>query len=459
MADTSFNITADSKADSTAHHENAELYAGHLREVSQHYLDTAKAQGKAGVVIASGSLKTAFLDDHTYPFKVNPHFKALLPITQVPDSFVVLREGEKPQLLFNQPEDYWHMTPETPAGYWVDQWDITPITQLSDAHNHLGDSDKLTYIGEETAIAAELSITDCNNPDLLNPLHYQRAYKTDYEISCLQAASRIASLGHQAAKAAFDEGASEFAIQQAYLTSISHREQETPYSNIVALNEHCAVLHYQFYEHKRFNGSERKSMLIDAGANYQGYAADVTRTYAAEPGLFRDLIAAMDEAHLGIVADIEVGMDYATLHEKMHMRLADILKQHGLVDMSKEAMIETNLTFTFLPHGLGHFLGLQTHDVGGFQQSPKGDVKAAPDKYPALRLTRKIENRQVFTIEPGLYFIPMLLKELKASANANAIDWDKIDTLLPFGGIRIEDNIAMINGRAMNMTREAFAQL
>jgi Xaa-Pro dipeptidase len=446
-------------SDTAADNNNAELYAGHLREISHHYLDAAKAEGKSGVVIASGSLKTAFLDDHTYPFKVNPHFKALVPITQVPDSFVVLREGEKPQLLFHQPEDYWHMTPETPTGYWVDQWDITPITQIGDAHNYLGDSDQLTYIGEETDIAAELSIADCNNPDLLNPLHYQRAYKTDYEIACLKEASRLASLGHRAAKTAFDEGASEFAIQQAYLASISHREHETPYSNIVALNEHCAVLHYQFYEHKRFNDGERKSMLIDAGANYQGYAADVTRTYAAEPGLFMDLIAAVDEAQLGIIADIEVGMDYATLHEKMHVRLADILQQHGLVDMSVAAMLETNLTFTFLPHGLGHFLGLQTHDVGGFQQSPKGDVKAAPDKYPALRLTRTIENKQVFTIEPGLYFIPMLLKELKGSAHASAIDWDKIDKLLPFGGIRIEDNIAMINNRAVNLTREAFAQL
>ena len=446
-------------ADTPFETKNSDLYAEHLKDVTHHYLDAAKAQGKSGVVIASGSLKTAFLDDHTYPFKVNPHFKALVPITNVPDSFVVLRDGEKPQLLFQQPEDYWHLAPETPAGYWVDQWDITPITQLGDAHNHLGDSKSLSFIGEETDIAAELSIADCNNPALLNPLHYQRAYKTDYEIACLREASRLASVGHHAAKTAFDEGASEFAIQQAYLTSISHREQETPYSNIVALNEHCAVLHYQFYEHKRPGTSERKSMLIDAGANYQGYAADVTRTYSAEPGLFMDLITAMDEAQLGIIADIGIGMNYATLHEKMHLRLADILKQHGLVDMSLEAMLETNLTFTFLPHGLGHFLGLQTHDVGGFQQSPKGDVKAAPDRYPALRLTRPIENRQVFTIEPGLYFIPMLLKELKASSNANAIAWDKIEKLLPFGGIRIEDNIAMLDGHAVNLTREAFAQL
>tara|TARA_R110002073_G_scaffold25378_16_gene84218 strand:+ start:9325 stop:10656 length:1332 start_codon:yes stop_codon:yes gene_type:complete len=436
----------------------SDLYSAHLKEVTEHYLAAAGATGKSGVVIASGSLKTAFLDDHTYPFKVNPHFKSLVPVTDVPDSFVLLREGEKPQLLFHQPEDYWHMTPETPSGYWVEHWDITPITHPNDAHNHLGDSGSLSYIGEETEIAENWSIADYNNPDILNPVHYQRAYKTDYEIACLEEANRLAALGHNAAKSAFEQGLSEFEIQQSYLAAIAHREKETPYSNIVALNEHCAVLHYQFYEHTRFKTPELKSMLIDAGANYHGYAADVTRTYSAQAGLFQDLIEAMDEAQLAIIGDITIGMDYGQLHEKMHWRLADILQQFKIVNLAPEAMVETNLTFSFLPHGLGHFLGLQTHDVGGFQQSAEGDTKAAPDKYPALRLTRPIENRQVFTIEPGLYFIPMLLKQLRASEHATCVAWDKIDTLLPFGGIRIEDNIVMVNDQTVNLTREAFAK-
>jgi Xaa-Pro dipeptidase len=437
----------------------SELYSDHLSEVIKHYLGASKAIGKSGIVIASGSLKTAFLDDHTYPFKVNPHFKSLVPITDVPDSFIVLRDGEKPQLLFHQPEDYWHMTPELPSGYWVEEWDITPIAQASDAHNHLGDRHCLTYIGEETNVATHWGIEDCNNPDVLNPVHFQRAYKTDYEITCLQEASKLAALGHQAAKIAFTEGLSEFGIQQAYLAAISHREKETPYSNIVALNEHCAVLHYQHYEHRRFEADQRKSMLIDAGANYHGYAADVTRTYSAQTGLFRDLIEAMDEAQLGIIDDITMGMDYSLLHEKMHWRLATILKQFDIVRMTPESMMETNLTFSFLPHGLGHFLGLQTHDVGGFQQSSKGDTKPAPSQYPALRLTRPIENRQVFTIEPGLYFIPMLLKQLKATEQAKDVAWGTLESLLPFGGIRIEDNIVMLDDRPINLTREAFAQL
>ena len=94
---------------------------------------------------------------------------------------------------------------------------------------------------------------------------------------------------------------------------------------------------------------ERYSMLIDAGASYHGYAADVTRTYSAKPGLFSDLIAAMNEAQLAIIDDIQVNLNYVELHTKMHYRLAQVLKDFALVDMSFDAMVESNLTFTFCP--------------------------------------------------------------------------------------------------------------
>lgn len=261
------------------------------------------------------------------------------------------------------------------------------------------------------------------------------------------------------AERAFRNGGSEFDIQHAYLAAIAHREQQAPYSGIVALNEHCAVLHYQHYEHKHHPEPERHAMLIDAGAECHGYAADITRTYAYADGLFADLIESMNEAQLAIIGEIEIGLNYADLDARMHMRLADILKQYNLIDMSVEVMIETNITSTFLPHGLGHFLGLQTHDVAGFQQSRQGDTKPAPGNHPHLRLTRPIENNQVFTIEPGLYFIPLLLERLKQTRYSSAVNWPLIESLIPSGGIRIEDNIAMVNNSPINLTREAFNEL
>ena len=433
------------------------LYAEHLLHVRAQYTHALEQSEGHSLLISSGSLKTAFLDDRTYPYMVNPHFKAWLPVTDVPDSFLLIKPGKKPKLLLHQPEDYWHKVAEIPTGYWVEHWDIQPIQSLKDAHNQIGDPGSFIYIGEETKVATEFGIEAINPSSVLNHLHFERASKTPYEIACLEAASLTAARGHLAAQQAFFDGSSENEIAHQFLVASGHREQHTPYSSIVALNEHCAVLHYQFYEHTRFKGTALKSMLIDAGTSYNGYASDITRTYAFKPGIFADLIDAMEQEQLAIIEEVTTGINYAELHGRMHLKIADILKTAGIVDMSPESMVEANVTFNFLPHGLGHLLGLQVHDVAGFQLSHEGGIKPAPDKYPALRLTREITEGQVFTIEPGLYFIPMLLKKLKQSVYHTAVNWPLIEELMPYGGIRIEDNIAVQNGSPVNLTRRAFS--
>lgn len=431
------------------------LYPDHVTTLKQRLAAALEASGSRGVLIASGTPKYTFLDDHTYPFVVNPHFKAWLPLLDVPDSFLLLRPDEKPVLIFNQPRDYWHKPPADPEGYWTGEWDVHIVASLRDIHNLIGDTSQLAFIGEETDVAEAWDFSDINPPSLLDGLHYDRAFKTPYEIAALQLANLNAARGHVAAEAAFRRGESEFGIQHAYLGAIHSREQQTPYASIVALNENCAVLHYQHYELQP--PADLRSMLIDAGANMNGYAADITRTYAAQPGAFADLIARMDSEQQGIIGDIEAGMNYADLHRKMHLRVAHVLQDLDLVDMAPESMVETHLTNTFLPHGLGHLLGLQTHDIGGYQQNRRGAIEPPPAEYPALRLTRPIEDNQVFTIEPGLYFIPMLLSALRDSPRGSDVKWDAIEALTPYGGIRIEDNVLIRNGSALNLTRDAFA--
>ncbi|MBD3648688.1 MAG: Xaa-Pro dipeptidase [Pseudomonadales bacterium] len=432
----------------------AALYPEHLCRYRQIYEDALEDAGTDGIVISSGSRRLAFLDDHPYPFKVNPHFKTWLPILDNDQCFIVLRPGQKPLLLFHQPEDYWHKPPADPEGFWTGEWDIQPVTSITDAHNAIGDPKSLAFIGEEADLAREWGFGSINPEPVLNAVHFERAFKTDYELACLQLANNRGAAGHLAAEAAFREGLSEFGIQHRYLGAIRHREQHTPYASIVALNENCAVLHYQHYEHEP--PAEIRSMLIDAGADCNGYASDITRTWSYRSTEFQELIDAVEEQQQAIIADIRTGMNYADLHEQMHVRLANILERGGIVDMSAESMVEAGVTFTFLPHGLGHLLGLQTHDVGGYQQSPAGDEQGPPENWPALRLTRPVENRQVFTIEPGLYFIPMLLKKLKSGPHGSSVNWSRVDNLSKFGGIRIEDNVAIIDDAPVNLTRRAF---
>jgi Xaa-Pro dipeptidase len=107
------------------------------------------------------------------------------------------------------------------------------------------------------------------------------------------------------------------------------------------------------------------------------------------------------------------------------------------------------VTRAFYPHGLGHSLGLQTHDVGCALRKPR-------EKNALLRNTSDIAVDQVFTIEPGIYFIDSLLEGLRAQPAGATVDWSAVDVLAPFGGARIEDDVHVVGGEAVvrNLTRE-----
>jgi len=107
-----------------------------------------------------------------------------------------------------------------------------------------------------------------------------------------------------------------------------------------------------------------------------------------------------------------------------------------------------------MPHGLGHPLGLQVHDVAGFMQDDNGTHLAAPSQYPYLRCTRVLEPGMVLTIEPGFYIIDSLLTKLRGGKFSQYFDWAAIDALKPYGGIRIEDNVVVHANRIENMTRD-----
>jgi len=433
----------------------AQLYPAHLGTLRQR-TDTALARaGYDCLVVPAGSAHYEFLDDRPYPFAVNPHFKHWLPVTKAPGSWIVYTPGQKPRLIYLQPRDYWHVVPDAPAGYWVDHFDIRVIHDRNDARTFLpSPTQRAAFLGEPNTAIGELTP---NNPEaVLNFLHYHRAYKTDYELAMMRVASKLGARAHHAAEAAFRDGASEYAIHMAYLAAVRETETELPYSNIIALNHHGAVLHYT--ELNRAPPAHAHSFLIDAGASFHGYASDITRTYAgADAAEFKTLVDAVDVAQRGFVAKVRSGQSYSELHVHAHHVLAGILRDQGFIRMSAESAVECGVSSVFFPHGLGHLIGLQVHDVAGFQRDETGGTIDKPAGHPYLRLTRTIEPRMVMTIEPGIYFIDMLLAELKGKPQARDIDWERVDRFRHFGGIRIEDDVACTADAPENLTRDAFA--
>ena len=433
----------------------ASLYPQHLATLRDRADKALALGGFDHLVIAASLPLRKFLDDQDYPFVANPHFLHWLPLTDTPGSWIVHTPGSKPKLIFLQPKDYWHVVPAAPSGYWVEHFDIEIVRNATDAVALLPGADRRRAIlGPECPVVPG---AEANNPQaVIDYLHWHRSYKTPYELALMRDASRTGARAHRAAERAFRAGESEFGIQMAYLAAARQMEAELPYANIVGLNEHGAVLHYTHFD--RMAPAQSRSFLIDAGASAAGYASDITRTYAAHGhSEFQALIDSVDAAQQGFAARVRAGQSYPELHIHAHHVLADVLREHGVIRMSAESAVAAGVTSAFFPHGLGHPIGLQVHDVSGFQQNERGGTIARPQGHPYLRMTRVLEPGMVVTIEPGLYFIDMLLEELRAKPVANEIDWAKVDFFRPYGGIRIEDDVVCTDGAPENLTREAFA--
>jgi Xaa-Pro dipeptidase len=432
------------------------LYGQHLATLNAR-TETALARGGFDhLVVPSGNLHYQAFDDRDYPYAVNPHFKAWLPLTRNPASWLVVTPAAKPKVIYYQPFDYWHVVPEAPNGWWVGHFDIVIIRKPEEALQHLPrDPARCAILGEPPSALG--SFVPNNPQPVLDYLHYHRAFKTPYEVAMMRAATRKGVPAHRAAEAAFRSGASEFDIHLAYCAAARQDAGELPYNNIVALNEHGAVLHYT--ELGRSAPQPVRSFLIDAGASAAGYACDITRTYAADAGSeFQAMIDAVDAAQLKMCDQVRAGFDYKQLHLDAHFALAGILRDFGIIKISPEAALASGVSSAFFPHGIGHGIGLQVHDVSGFAESDHGGTIAKPEGHPYLRLTRVLEPGMAVTIEPGIYFIDMLLDEVKKNGHADSVDWARVDAFRPYGGIRIEDDVVCTDAAPQNLTREGFAE-
>jgi Xaa-Pro dipeptidase len=433
------------------------LFPAHLAEVRRRMDRALSAHGFDGIAIYSGAAGVSFLDDRSYPFRVNPHFAQWAPLTELQHSFIAYSPGSTPLLCFHQPADYWHLPPSLPNGEWLHEFRLEVLRDPGQARDLLGLAGRrIALVGEWQPAFSDWGFAATNPAPLLHQIHYDRATKTAYELECMRRASRMAVRGHVAARDSWAAGASEFDTHLAYCAAVGQRDEELPYGNIIAYNEGAAVLHYQHLDQRR--GVVRRSFLIDAGAQFRGYAADITRTYAADQGEFAELVRGMDALQLELCAAVTSGTDYRDIHLLAHRRIARLLGDAGIIDCGLDEAVESGLSSVFFPHGIGHLLGLQVHDIAGLARDGSGAEIPRPDGHPFLRLTRRLEPGFVVTIEPGLYFIDLLLDAARAdNKHGRRIRWDAVERLRPYGGIRIEDDVACTTGAPENLTRDAFA--
>lgn len=435
------------------------LYRQHLATLDRWLADALERAARRdvaldGVLFHAGREETYHADDAVIPFWSGAHFARWVPLAG-PEHAVLARPGTTPVVVRVQPRDYWYDTSPAPPSFWEEAVDLREVESFAELPKVLGSLDRVAYVGNSPAAAAEAGIPaeSVDPTPLLAPLDWYRAVKTDFEVEMLAEAAVKGGAGHRAGRRVWEQGGSERDVFWAFLLGADQVLEELPFGAIVAFDGKAAILHYQ---HKRRAGeSPGRVLLLDAGARHGAYASDITRTWVrpdADPA-FRALVEGLDAYERRLCALVTPGRPYTEIHLAAHRFTAELLSAVGIVKGSAEEALDRGVTRAFFPHGVGHHLGIQVHDVAGRQASPDGGTNPPPEGHPYLRNTRVLEPGHYVTIEPGIYFIPMLLDPLRASSEGSLVDWALVERLLPHGGVRIEDNILCTDGEPRDLTR------
>jgi Xaa-Pro dipeptidase len=442
-------------------------FSDHITGLLERYQRVFEQSAEQGfpleyLLIHSGTEQCYFADDQAISFRAFGHFSHWLPVTR-PNQMLLIAPANKTVYFQVIPADYWYDQTIENARWWCDEFEIVTLTESGQVKRTLRELptglENLSFLGDNKEFAESLGVAakHINPPHLLHALDYYRAYKSSYEIEQIAAANKLALKGHLAAEHCFENGGSEFDVHTEYLSACNILEEQCPYTNIVAINEKSAILHYQHKRQFLSNNNTAKNLvlLIDAGCKINNYCSDITRTslHPDTHSTFQSLHSAMDSLQLSLVNQVQPGLSYVDFHHRALKLLAQVLIDHDIVTCQLDKSLELSIPSLFMPHGIGHLLGIQVHDVGGHSSDPHGSRCPPPSAFPYLRNTRTMEESMVFTVEPGLYFIPLLLEKHRSSPMAEHLNWKLIEELTPLGGIRIEDNVRVTRSGVENLTR------
>jgi Xaa-Pro aminopeptidase len=279
-----------------------------------------------------------------------------------------------------------------------------------------------------------------------------RSVKDDFEISEIEKAGEVGYQMHMLAMKNATEGKSEAELAGA-LEGIAHSFGGT-ISFPIILSQHGETLHNYLHDAQLQNG---KLLLVDAGAESAlHYASDFTRTTPVghvftqqQKGIYEIVLNANNTA----TAISKPGKRYMDVHLFAAKIIATGLKELGLMQGDTDEAVAQGAHALFFPHGLGHMMGLDVHDMESYGQIYVGyDEETRPSSQfgtASLRFGRRLQEGFVLTVEPGIYFIPELIERWSAQKmHSSFINYTEVKKYIGFGGIRIEDNILITKDRA-----------
>jgi len=272
----------------------------------------------------------------------------------------------------------------------------------------------------------------------------QRSVKSEAEIAEMEEALDITDRMHRACMAAARPGRRERELSGILQGIALARDCQQAFAPIVTV--HGEILHNNSYDGLL---EEDQLLLCDAGAESpMYYASDITRTSPVS-GRFTTVQAEVYQIvlrmQLGTIGMIKAGISYREVHMAACRILAEGLRSMGMMNGNPSDAVEAGAHALFFPHGIGHMLGLDVHDMedlGDIVGYTHKEKRSGQFGLNALRLSRPLEPGFVLTVEPGVYFIPALIDRWEQERkHSEFINYDKVDAFRRFGGIRIEDDV------------------
>ncbi|HBM15748.1 MAG TPA: Xaa-Pro aminopeptidase [Lentisphaeria bacterium] len=280
---------------------------------------------------------------------------------------------------------------------------------------------------------------------LVDSIIEQRIVKSEEEVNEIEDAITVSGKIYDVARKLSIPGKKESEILSAMLYKTALSETTTSFAPIVTVRGE--TLHNESRENIL---KENDLLLIDFGIfSKEGYASDNTRTFPVGgefTSLQKDIYSIVLNAQLKAIDTVKPGLNNLEVHKTACLTIADGLKSLGLMNGNVQDAVESGAHALFFPHGIGHLLGLTTHDMEVFGEDlvgyGKGLKRSSQFGLRSLRLARELREGFVLTIEPGIYFIPQLI-DIWQSENKckDFINYDKLQTFRQFGGIRIEDDV------------------
>lgn len=286
---------------------------------------------------------------------------------------------------------------------------------------------------------------------LREDLSHCRRPKDREEIARVRRACAATAEGYRRAREVIRPGVTERAVQVEMDAEFQrHGADRAAYGSIVGSGPNAAVFH-------GFPGprviEKNDVILIDAGAEIRRYCADVTRTFAAT-GAFtsiqRDLYAVVLRALDRGIARCVPGAEWREVHLAAARDLVEGLVDLRIMKGRPDALVERAAHLLFFPHGIGHLVGLGVRDASG---RLAGRPRSTDPALAWLRMDLPLEENYLLTVEPGIYFIPAILHDPDRRARfRDDVDWARAESLIPLGGIRLEDNILVTASGPDNLT-------